>query len=225
MVSFIPDPKEITIDKLDGGTVMTDTCNPALKASRITCTKVNGVVHSLYCHNHLRNVWVKNVLLSLTDFLRAHLFDSLEEIADDLRVSPNFMTFARAIDKEFSLCANYPKGHGAWFLNWMEEEHCGELLLHVERALSGGRQDVVSMASLAIFWNRNYYVEFLDDVKTYSDSDNNILVNNLHTMLISSEMIALARLWAILHISIIMPMRYLAGKTHKWKEYDWGKCD
>ena len=96
--------------------------------------------------------------------MRAHLLDSLEDIDDELRVSPNFMTFARAIDKEFSLCANYPKGHGAIFQEWMINNHSGELLFHVERALSGGRQDVVSMAAPAIYWNRNYFVEFLDDM-------------------------------------------------------------
>ena len=97
-----------------------------------------------------------------TDFLRGVLHDSLEEIAPELRVSPGFDGFARAFDKEFSLCANYPKGHGELFHMWMKENHPGELLLHVERAASGGRQDVCSMAALAMFWNRNYCLEFLE---------------------------------------------------------------
>ncbi len=61
----------------------------------------------MYCYNHLRNVWVKNVLNLLNDFMRGHLNESLDEIAPELRVSPNFITFARAFDKEFSLCANW----------------------------------------------------------------------------------------------------------------------
>ena len=196
-VNTIPTPDSVTINKLDGGVATTDSCHSERKTNRLLATEVDGIVYSINCHNHLRNVWVKNVLLSLNDFMRAHLFDSLEEIADELRVSPNFMTFARAIDKEFSLCANYPKGHGAIFQQWMADNHKGELLLHVERAISGGRQDVVSMASLAIYWNRNYYVEFLDDMKTYTDKDDNILVSNLHAMLISKEMVAMARLWSV----------------------------
>ena len=155
--------------------------------------------------------------------MRAHLYDSLDEIAEELRVSPSFISFARAIDKEFSLCANYPKGHGAIFQEWMKDNHPGELLLHVERALSGGRQDIASMAAMAIYWNRNYYVEFLDEMKTYSDKDDNILVNNLHAMLISSEMVSVARLWSILHISLVMPMRYLVANTHKWAALNWGE--
>jgi len=74
--------------------------------------------------------------------MRAHLYDSLDEIAEELRVPPRFILLARAIDKEFSLCANYTKGHGAIFQEWMKDNHPGELLLYVERALSGGRQDI-----------------------------------------------------------------------------------
>ena len=82
---------------------------------------------------------------------------------------------------------------------------------------------MVSMASLAIYWNRNYYVEILDNMKTYADKDDSILVSNLHAMLISKEIVAMARLWSILHIAIIMPMRYLAANTHKWRNQNWGK--
>ena len=60
-------------------------------------------------------------------------------------------------------------------------------------------------------------------MKTYSDKDDNILVNNLHTMLTSVEMVAVARLWSILHLAIVMPMRYLAGNTHKWASIGWGE--
>jgi len=155
--------------------------------------------------------------------MRAYLYDSLDEIAEELRVSLSFISLACVIDKEFSLCANYTKGHGAMFQEWMKDNHPGELILHVERALSGGRQDIASMADMAIYWNRNYYVEFLDEMKTYSNKDENILVNNLHAMLISSEMVPVARLWSILHISIVMPMRYLVAHTHKWAALNWGE--
>ena len=48
------------------------------------------------------------------------------------------------------------------YSTWMKDNHSGELLLHVERVLSGGRQDIASMATMPIFWNRNYHMEFLD---------------------------------------------------------------
>jgi hypothetical protein len=73
------------------------------------------------------------------------------------------------------------KGHGELFRQWMKVNHPGELLLHVEHAASGGRQDVASMAALAIFWNRYYCIDFLDEILTYQDTGakDNILANNL----------------------------------------------
>ena len=47
----------------------------------------------------------------------------------------------RALDKEFSLNANYAKGHGDLFYEWMLHNHPDALLLAVERA-SGSRQDL-----------------------------------------------------------------------------------
>jgi hypothetical protein len=68
----------------------------------------------------------------------------------------------RAINKEFSLSANYPKGHGELFLEWIRENHPGVLLFHVEWA-SGSRQDLCTEGSMAIFMNYPLYVEFLDE--------------------------------------------------------------
>jgi hypothetical protein len=113
MLSSIPQVIYISLEKLgDNWSVMTDTCNGAQKTNCLLVQSIEGTAHSMYCYNHLWNVWVKYVLNSWNDFMRGHLNDSLDEIAPELRVSPNFITFARAFDKEFSLCANYPKGHG-----------------------------------------------------------------------------------------------------------------
>ena len=35
-------------------------------------------------------------------------------------------------------------------------------------------------------------------------------------------MIAVARFFSILHVSVCAPFRYLAGKTHEFAEYNWG---
>ena len=102
----------------------------------------------MFCHNHLLNFWVKNVLDSLTEFLRAHLHDILEKVAPELSVSPGFMSRSRAFEKMFSLCENYPNGLGEVFLQWIMDNNYGELLFHVERAASGGRQDVSSMSEM-----------------------------------------------------------------------------
>jgi hypothetical protein len=104
----------------------------------------------------------------------------------------------------------------------MKDNHSGELLFHVERAVSGGRQDIASMAALAIYWNRNYCVDFLEEMFVYSGKDDNILAGNLWSLLASTEMISVARLWSIFHLSIIMPIRWLAAKTHELAEHNWG---
>ncbi len=185
-------------------------------------TEVDGNVYSLLCHNHLHNVWVKNILTVTTDFLRGVLHDSLDNIVPKLRVPPGFDGFAYVFDKEFSLCANYPKGRGKLFLMWMKEIHPMELLLHVMRAASSGRQDVCLMAALAMFWNRNYCLEFLEHIIRYCGKEDNILVQNLFSVLSSVEMVVTSWLWSIFHLSIIQTLCYLVANTHKFAEYGWG---
>ena len=97
-----------------------------------------------------------------TKYLSDFLEDSLDVIDPRLRVSTGMEGILRACDKEFSLCANYPKGHGELFYAWMKENHPGNLLLHVERT-AGSRQDIVVEGAGAIYWNRQYWIEFLDE--------------------------------------------------------------
>ena len=154
---MIPDPEEaMSMQKFKGGEVMTDTCKSTHKTNRLLAQIVDG--HSLFCHHHQSNVWVKNMLDVISNYLSTLIKDNLEEIAPELRVSPSFENMCRAFDKEFSLSANYPKGWGYNFRIWMKENHSGELLFHVEHA-SKGRMDVVLMAFMAIYWNSNYCVD------------------------------------------------------------------
>ena len=71
---------------------------------------------------------------------------------------------------------------GEVFLMWRRENHTGELVSHVERAASGGRQDIASMAATAIYWNRNYCIGFLDEMITYCGKEDNILAGNLFVL-------------------------------------------
>ena len=73
-----------------------------------------------------------------------------------LRVTASISAIIRVIDKEFSLSANYPKGHGELFLEWMRANLAGELLLHVERA-AGSKQDLCMEGCIAI--DMNYQVQ------------------------------------------------------------------
>jgi hypothetical protein len=73
------------------------------------------------CMNYLRNVWFGNGEKALTKDLNVHLRASLDEIDPKLRVTASMSAIIRAVDKEFSLSANYPKGHGKIFLEWIRE--------------------------------------------------------------------------------------------------------
>ena len=63
-----------------------------------------------------------------------------------------FDSVLRAADKEFSLPANYPKGHGVLFKMRTETNHPGALLLLVERA-TGSRHNLAVKGAVAIYWN------------------------------------------------------------------------
>ena len=93
-VHLISRPDMIDLAKIENGGVITDTYNSAQKENRLISASINGVVHSMFCHNHLRNFWVNNVLDSLIEFVRAHLNDNIDEVSPELHVFPGFMSLA-----------------------------------------------------------------------------------------------------------------------------------
>ena len=116
---LVPSEDEINIYKLGhGGCIITDTCNAAQKLRRHLVDKIDGS-YDYDCMHHLRNVWFGNMEKALTKKLNALLQSSLDEINPKLRVTASISAIIRAVDKEFSLSPNYPKGHGELFLEWM----------------------------------------------------------------------------------------------------------
>ena len=114
---LVPSPAGIDTSKLGGGgVIMTDTCNTAQKVRRINVDQIAGT-YELDCMNHLRNVWFGNIEKALSAHLNALLRSSLDEIDPQLRVTASVSAVIRAVDKEFSLSSNYPKGHGKLFWN------------------------------------------------------------------------------------------------------------
>eukprot|EP00956_Cyclotella_meneghiniana_P013362 scaffold19250_cov21-Cyclotella_meneghiniana.AAC.1 len=142
---------------------------------------------------------------SLSKYLNEMLRSSLDEIDSTLRVTMSISAVIRAIDKEFSLSANYPKSHGELFL-WIREHYPGVLLLHVERA-AGSRQDLCTDGCFAIYMNYEYYIMFLDEILRKPDADDkaSILQQNLFVVLTSLEMqvapVQEARLGSSRHVS------------------------
>ena len=81
-------------------------------------------------------------------------------MADNLKVTnfryhvvTNFDVVLRAVDKEFSLPANYPKEHSVMIKTWIDFNHPGALLLPVEHA-SGSRQNLMLEGATSVYCNR-----------------------------------------------------------------------
>ena len=95
---------------------MTETCAAACKVRQIICSDIPGL-HKFNCMQHLHNVWIGSTEKALTSELNNILRVSLEYIDPRIRVSSSISAVIRTVDKEFSLSANYPKGHGDLFGN------------------------------------------------------------------------------------------------------------
>ena len=111
--------------------------------------EIEGSIYEQDCMNHLRCIWLNGTAKAVSGFMTTHLRDSLDNISSFLRVSPDLAHVILAYHKEFSLTANYPKGHGEKFRDWFLETYPDEYLLHCERA-TGNRQDLICMGADAI---------------------------------------------------------------------------
>ena len=76
-------------------------------------------VLEIYCWGHLRNVCLGGMNKELSKLINKILAEELEAIESHLIVSTSIDAVLCAVDKELSLCANYPKGHGELFL-WLD---------------------------------------------------------------------------------------------------------
>ena len=164
----IPSSDEMHMSKLAGAIVNSDTCNGARLTSSLLLDEIEKAVEEKMrergelgdplvmqqdCHHHLRNVWIGAVTKSLSKYLNEILALDLEDIDSRYRVNTKMDAILRAIDKEFSLPANYPKGHGDQFKHWLKDFHPEALLVPVLRA-TGSRQDMAVEGAAAVYWNR-----------------------------------------------------------------------
>ena len=77
--------------------------------------EIEGSVYEQDCMNHLRCIWLNGTAKVVSGFMTTHLQDLLNNILSFLRVSPDLAYVNFPYHKEFSLTANYPKGHGKKF--------------------------------------------------------------------------------------------------------------
>ena len=164
----IPSSETMNLTKFEDTVVTSDACNAARLTSTMTVDAIEDAIEGAKavsgeeyeqsvlrqdCHHHLRNVWIGALNKRLSKYLNQILQADLSKIDFRYRVSTMFDSVLRAVDKEFSLPANYPKGHGVLFKIWMDLHHPGALLLPVERA-TGNRQDLSVEGAASVYWNR-----------------------------------------------------------------------
>ena len=70
------------------------------------------LVFEIDCWHHLRNIWIDEMTKRLSIRVKALVCDSLERIPHKWRVGTSLKTLLYAVDKEFALAINYPKGRG-----------------------------------------------------------------------------------------------------------------
>ena len=109
------------------------------------------------------------------------------------------------------MTANYFKGDGSLFLHWMELNHPGALLYPLGR-MGGSRQYAVTEGSLPVYMNWHFYVEFLHQRLCAGTAEGNILHTSIFIVLSSIKIVAMLRVLSIVHISIVIPMRFLCGR-------------
>ena len=73
------------------------------------------------CHHHLHNVWIGALTKDLSKYLDGYLAADLDVILFMLRVNTIMDVILHAVDKEFTLLVNYPKGHGDQFQHWLKK--------------------------------------------------------------------------------------------------------
>ena len=114
----------------------------------------------MLCFKHLRNVWADGIADDFSEHMKNIFVQNNDAFDSKLRMHCDLAGAARAIDKQFSLTANCPKGKGDMLRLWMIKHHCGALLWHVFH-LNGSRQDAAIEASACFYWNRGYCVQYL----------------------------------------------------------------
>ena len=100
----------------------------------------------------MHNIRIEHVTIRLSNYLTDILAQDLDNIHFRYHVSTMFNAVLHAVDKEFSLPANYPKGYGDMFLHLLRLPHPGVFLVPAQRT-PGSRQDLAAEGAAAVFWN------------------------------------------------------------------------
>jgi hypothetical protein len=119
-----------------------------------------------------------------------------------INVKCDIANVCRCVDKEFAFTANYTKGHGHTFHDWMRRYHPGELMMPVIRTLGGDRQDSSFEGALQVYMGRKFFMQWLHE-ELCSSSKENILQTNMFIILRSVEMTAQLHIASIVFREVI----------------------
>ena len=153
--------------------------------------------------------------------------DEIKEITEEFPDDPfslDIINFIRLIEKYFC-----PKGHDHKsdefdFWAWMRQDYEEDgsvnprknvVLMHLTRACSGARQDLVTNGCPSILYNLPYYTAFIVDRLRCNMKAANGFIKALVKLVPSKEMQAYVRANSILDVALIQPHRYLAGTAHE----------
>eukprot|EP00956_Cyclotella_meneghiniana_P008423 scaffold11328_cov66-Cyclotella_meneghiniana.AAC.8 len=187
---------------------------------------VTQLVIEMLAHQTPPSCISANILTALNNTLVNQLEESLASIPSMYRVNMDIVQFYRGVEKMVGGTANYAKGSGKEFVFYTEEFHPTTYLYPLTRACGGTRQDLSVEGAPSILMNLPLYLQFLRwRSGVCGTSGDGILATNLQIYLRSVEMVALLCVMSILHISICMPIRWLAGKTAELSDYDFGHYD
>ena len=95
-------------------------------------------------------------------------------------------------------------------MHYMQNFHSKAYLYPIVRACGGSRQDVGTKDAIPALMNSPYYLEFLN--RRMNPGADRILKKKLSTFLESTEVQGLLRILSIIHISVVLPTRWLGGK-------------
>jgi len=237
---LFPEAEEFGLHRVaGGGLIQGDTCNQANKLKALMQEKIAEAVaaidplwstyddetkaakvrtHQGDCWNHLRNIWFGAGAKALAATVKEGLLDDLSNFSGYERVSSEIMDLVRAVFKEFHQEGDYAKGKGCKeYRAWLHKTHPTAFYVRESRA-AGGRQDLDFEGCVAIYINRPYYLQFLFELMR-DPTHSNILEDFLYVVLISSDMLAAIRTYALLYVTFITELRYLAGCSHKLKNW------
>jgi hypothetical protein len=233
LLAAIPNRDDMSPTKLIGGFLSHDNCTTANKTENNLMEKIlelgkeagmSGpelILYQGHCFHHLRNTWFEAIENYKARKLSEYLQLDLESIPLHLRVSCKISDLLCQVDKEYSFTANYFKGNGNKYADWKERFRPGKRYLPPIRVIGGNQQDAAYKGALPVYDGRADMLIFTNKCLLAS---NNLLKHLLFIVLGSMEMITQLSVASILHLGVVLPMRWLAGNTHKLAKYGWGEC-